>query len=339
MFIVEIGIFQNGLKYIAGEKGWSQSTSLIICLVIFSYVYIGGFKGVLITDVLQLLIFFGALLTLGLNLDSFQFTEIDLAIKNNLSISNFIWIGIASFLVGFCWITCIPEIWIRLSTLKTIDEARKSVLFSGIGWPFAVISPLIIVFFSGIEFQIPISQDAAYHLWQIILQKSESAIITWSFVGLLVTAVFTTLDTIIMSATQLLFFMSKDNTVLRKMIGGDVRYSGIILLFLAFGIGIRLDSSTSAALGLYAGSIPIILFTLCYIQPEVSKRFNITIPNRIHILPMLFDPFVVGFVQDEFRSQEPSFHVIPIYVLLRQVVVMTICALYFVIRRRVRNEN
>ncbi|MCP4703598.1 MAG: hypothetical protein GY865_03230 [candidate division Zixibacteria bacterium] len=292
--IVEISILKAGAEILFPGDLWAIASVYIIVIIAALYVYVGGFKGVLVTDVVQLILMAVAA--------SFIISEISFKgagnyIINHLIAADFITTIIAVFGYGIAALTfggSAPELWKRVITLKSKKKINCSSWFSA---PLVIIAgffPVLIMIMSDIDPNIVSSLEDTFIIWKNILSNNV-ALFSASFIILLVTAVFTTIDTQSITIGQLLRILGKMNKPLSKMLFSsiDVRKWMVLSMIVALAIGVRINLEICMYIGAYAISLTIPLFILTHIEHKFSLANGLSIPKKAYIIAIVLSLFAI----------------------------------------------
>ena len=131
MCITEVGALKNFIIFSLDDDFYNFLIIYVTLFCSISYVYVGGFYGVLITDMIQAVIIVIALVSniVIFALDSSNTIKIDiyivekLCIKNTLETAVF---AVGTLILSVCWFGAAPEIWKRIITLNKKNRGKKN---------------------------------------------------------------------------------------------------------------------------------------------------------------------------------------------------------------------
>jgi Na+/proline symporter len=136
--VVLVALFSQfiaGAKILAELTTLSYSTSLLIlCITVMIYTVIGGFKAVVFTDIIQLLIILILLGLLGYLMTSssiFSLISASIAVDQTPPLKTIL----GFFMIGILMPFFSAELWQRVYAAKDIQTVRKSLIISAIVFP------------------------------------------------------------------------------------------------------------------------------------------------------------------------------------------------------------
>ncbi len=269
MTITEISAFNNVMETFMPHDAWASFIIYLVILSVGAYVFISGFRGVLVTDSLQTIVLIVALFVVLFSLDN---AKIDNGFSKFFMLSRFgntIAIIIGASLLCFAWFSSAPEILKRITTLRDYSDVAKAIGFSKMFVPIVLSFPIVIVVLAGIYPGFEGDTTVAYSVWLRILD-SRDGLLPSAFLILITTAFFTTVDTYIITYLQMIFIV-RNNTILEKIIP-SIRNSSFIFILLCFAIAIQLSPIMNGIIGIYAAALTIPLFMIVYIYPLLMKK-------------------------------------------------------------------
>jgi Na+/proline symporter len=277
MCVTEIGALKN---FIETNLDKSYYNSLILYVTVFcsiAYVYVGGFRGVLITDLIQTgIIVMATVLNLVLFIADNK-VVIDPASK---FINAFCTQGtdktvlfvLGTSVLSVAWFSSAPEVWKRIVTLEKKKSAQKIFFWLKILLPFIMSMPVLYMMLSAHHPTGQISHETAYNLWGDVFLASDNRMISALFVVLITTAFFSTIDTYMVTCAQFIHnarALFKDDFI-ELFFKANPRRTSVLFVLVAFYIGIQLNTNFNAILGISAASVAIGLFYTMHIEKRIS---------------------------------------------------------------------
>lgn len=318
MTTTEIAAFNNILPQFFHSDSWSPLVIYIVIFSVLSYVYISGFKGVLVTDTLQTVII---IISLVFMLREIIIAERIIEYHRFVKLPNVgdgIAISIGAFILCFTWFSSSPEIWYRINTLKYHADVIKTTKFSMLLLPIIFILSFLVAVLSGM---IPLfhgNTTQAFEVWKTIV-SNHTNVFLFLFLIIVVTAFFTTIDTYAITYSQITYTIQGSN-ILEKLLPKNVRLSTIVFIMICTALGVRLTPILNGILGVYAACLVIPMFIHIYVYPYLRRK-------NINLIPALSPVFhVVGAVSYTLFTYKIlildksyahlSYPLIPIYILL-----------------------
>jgi len=271
LFIVYFGYLLNqfiaGSSVLATISGWSYETSLLFSsLVILVYLFLGGFKSVVKTDIFQYLVFMFLLILASFFMLRKQPVTSDLFVSSGMGVS----LMVAFVLYGVFYVFSASEMWQRVYAAKDDAVIRKGFLWSSAlvlitGLVLAVLGLVAKVHFPGIEPK----EAAAYGLLHLLPQ---------SVAGLALILIFAA---IMSSADTLIFVLS--SSIAKDYFGRFQKLSmhRFIRLTRTF---IILVSVLGAVFAYFFRDLIAVLLTVAGVQfslvPVIIGSFHWKIKNR-----------------------------------------------------------
>lgn len=268
MAVTEIAAFHNAIVYYFPNDLWTELITYFALIIITAYIFISGFKGALITDLLQMIFIIVIVIAIVFSLkDSANIIEVNELIKFP-PISQIILYSIGSIIICITWFSSSPEIIQRVLSLKNIKNAHGVLTLSMFLFPLIILVPLLIMTLSGIYPVLNGDSEEAYKVWFYFFERS-SNIIPILFFMLITAAFFTTVNTYMISLSQIIHSI-KGKNILEKFFPKNVRYASILIFALALFISTKLNIKLNSILGVYAGSLMIPNFMMIYIYPKIT---------------------------------------------------------------------
>ena len=270
MLTTEIAAFNNVISVFIKNDFWASYIVYFIIITVVAYVYLSGFKGVLVTDTIQtlmivilliLMIFFTSSLDISKNVS-------EIFLLPPLKDASILIIG--ATLICIAWFSTSPEIWFRVISLRNKKDVKKTMSLAMFFLPIVIALPFVIIIFTELTPQFHGDSTVAFEVWANIFEKNNE-IIFILFLSLMITAFFTTLDTFIITFSQILYCI-KDNNVLEKFLPSNPRYFSIIFTMVCLLIGLELQPIFNGIIGIYAGCLMIPVFMLTYVYPFLQKK-------------------------------------------------------------------
>jgi len=271
--------------------------SIAILAVCYSYVYIGGYRGVLITDHLQLLVMIGFF---GLLCYHADWGLIWMGFSNHLGgqfgpfgLHERILLHLSSFSGAAFLIVLPPDNWIRTVGTLNRDVAVRSVYWA-VGLGTVTGCCLILVgtsFASLLPFKSAVAGQVSLELLKLLASNS-SAGISVSFFAALTCVLLTTLDTFVILQQQLYFEVisrSRADSGIGYLAEylfrwSQIRVFSLVLLTFAAGVSLLIGdqyiySFGTATMSLIAILTPAILIEL------LPRRFRKRLRENKSIIP------------------------------------------------------
>ncbi len=311
MGAAEIASFDKIIGTLLVHDEWAP---YILYIVIFStvcYVFISGFRGVLITDTIQTIIIFlvsGVILYYVFSAPDFQWPEFSKIIVCPPNLGDALIFFVGLFIVCFSWYGTAPEVWVRLITLNTEEQGKKTINWSIFLLPIITGMPIVILIFFHYLPMYSGDSSAAFHAWRTIFSSIPQNSILAFFLILLTTAFFTTLDTFIITYSQLFKIVENEiNPKLRKSLPKTRTFS-IIYILLCLTVGIRLSITSYSIVGAYVASLPIFFFIQIYVYPYLRNNGKIQPDTIISHWVQLIALVPIIFYSHYLMGQEPIAH-------------------------------
>ncbi len=334
-FISEIGALNNGLQIIGHTDLWGDLTVYILAIIAIIYVYVGGFKGVLTTDILQIGFLIAALITcfyatsLSPEFDVSNIFNKALQTVYSHEPSRVIWGSIATFLVAITWLSSAPEMFMRLLSIKP-QKVNWVISSSWVGFFFALLIPIFLILASNLPCSSEDGFGAAFSLWGEYLYNQRNPLVSLSFIFIIVSAAITTLDTILITTFQLLQCLRKRyDTVQDKFQEKHLRLFLSLFFYLLVLLGGSLPLGENILIGIFTYSMMIPLFIMQFISPRVFKGMKK--PTNSYLIALLvIAPSIIYAMNHQFKIESANYHFIPIIIAIVHIVHL---AIYFGIQK------
>ncbi len=315
-FVSEVGALKNGLKLIGHADLWGDVTAYILAILAILYVYVGGFRGVLKTDILQMLFLLTAL-TIFCSISLLFGLETGNEIKENIQLTPFdpdvsrlILGSIAIVIVAVTWLSSAPEMFIRLLSI-TPKKVSRVIFYSGIGFFFALAIPIVFILVSRVTYPTADGFSAAFSLWERYLYEQSNWVVTIAFVFIIVSAAITTLDTMIITTLQLIQCARKKFQIISDQLPERyLRKILLVLFYLLILVGVRLPFRINILIGVFTYSMMIPIFFMQFISPRIFKTSRK--PNFSYFIVLVIVSFVIYFIDPYFSIARLNYHAVPI---------------------------
>lgn len=209
MLATEVAVLRGALRFFLGvDKAELVMLLGAIIAVCISYVYIGGFRGVLVTDYFQLLVviaFIGSVLPHVVRLDLFESIPTPTVAAIHWTPTSLVILHIGAFFGAFAWTAGNLDQWFR--TLGTLPEptARRTLRLAAIVIYTCTILPILAGSVAAARGLPPsIGNTASLHLL-LALWQTEDPTGRFLFVATIGCAALTTLNTYVMTMQQLYY--------------------------------------------------------------------------------------------------------------------------------------
>ncbi len=188
-------------------------------------------------------------------------------------------IGVSLMCLG--WVSSGPEIWKRLTTLPRLQMAKQAILGSAFIIPVIFFIPMVWLIVSGITVSPDADQTAAYDVWKELLTDQGPYVVIFVLCAM-VTALFTTIDTYLITYGQLMesFPKSPGRKMISLVSSNNPRAAGPWIIIAALLIGTQIGPRTLATLGCFGFSLVIPMFFIIHVHPFFKKSFP-----KAHIRP------------------------------------------------------
>jgi Na+/proline symporter len=305
MLTTELSVLRVFLQYLFNLPPPEVLVLLfMILLVCYAYVFIGGFRAVLITDYFQLIVvltFLGFLLA-SADLNFVRHIPSPAVAKVHWTLAQQVILHIGCFVGSFSWTFANIDQWYRTAGTLPIKAARSVLINSVLALCAATIIPVLAGSYALRQHGIPAgtTNDISLIIVQNLLKKSNTTL-RISFSMALICAALTTLNTYIMTFQQIYFEFSirvNARNHLKYLLEYLVKWRqvrGVGLLFTALCFLVSLFVPNVYAFGVFAlcgfiFSVPFLLsqaFRKNLIVSRLSARSTIGLGSSIILFPLL----------------------------------------------------
>jgi len=212
MLATEVAVLRGALRFfLSVDEAQLVLLILVVIAVCVSYVYIGGFRGVLVTDYFQLLViiaFVGSVLPHVLRRDLFASIPPPTVAAIRWTLPSLILLHIGAFCGAFAWTAGNLDQWLRTMGTLRDPTARRTLRFAAIVIYLSTILP-VLAGSVAIALGLPrsIGNTASLHLL-LALWHSSDATGRFLFVMAIGCAALTTLNTYVMTMQQIYYEFS-----------------------------------------------------------------------------------------------------------------------------------
>ena len=214
VFIGTLGLEIFGVTYLIHKLGFNtrpmtMMIAVIFAIILISYATKGGFKAVVKTDIIQIILISVAIGIL-IYATSLYYSSHQIVINNNISqgllksnfFSDWIWI-ISMFIIFFPFQISVMDMWQRLAAVNgSIKMVKKMVVFDSIGFLVAYSLPI----FMGII--VSLTNDNIANINDVffipIIQTLNPFLVAFLYAGL-IAAIFSTADTLLVCSSHSFF--------------------------------------------------------------------------------------------------------------------------------------
>lgn len=339
MIITEISAFNFIINTFLINDPWAPFIVYIVILSALSYVFISGFRGVLVTDTLQTIVILSLFIFIfssipKINISSDLTVYFKLPPKLDTAI-----IILAGILLCPALFSSVPEIWLRVVTLKKNKDGRRAISFAMFLLPFIAVLPVALIIISGISPIFKGDSSVAFDIWRGIFHGRQNIILIF-FLMVLATAFFTTIDTLIITYSQIIY-MIKGNNLLERFLPKNERTSSIIFILLGLIISKNLSPILHSVLAVYVGALPIYLFMMIYVYPSLKNKKIIYSITNVSFWLQLFSALPIILVAENIIHKKNISHLayplIPIAVAFVELISLLINIVYNFGKRRKKN--
>ncbi len=337
LLIAEMSVLYHAVNVMFGGGFWPVSTVVVVAVSSLAYVYAGGFRGVLYTDVGQVLIMVAAIGILayehlevnGMSIEAVEFIRTD-----GLDVGSFC-AGCA--VLSFCWFSASPEIWMRVVSLKTRKSMRTSILLAIpiIICLFAL--PVLLISAGEVLGETHYSHVDAYLVWKKLITES-SSLVALATMGLIVSAVFTTLDTFIISIGQFSHNIAchHGESGAGEFVRRNLRPIMVLIVILCCGISTKISTSWYALVGVYGVCMTVPLFFFVYVFPRVERTKDV-IAGWWYLAPLPVTAVLAYYLTDfDQTHMRVKWEIMPLSLFAAYALVALVCR-HISIKRRGKN--
>jgi Na+/proline symporter len=288
MIATELAVLRGFLRFFTELPELELAVLLaMIALVCFSYVFIGGFRGVLVTDYFQLLV---VIAFLGLLVAKFCLGPITLSVPSMTTAAirwtprTLVLLHVGVFVGTFAWVLANVDQWLRTVGTLSPPDANKALRIAAVVTFVAAIVPILVGSSALVHGLAPtVGNEASLHL-SLALWRTGGTTLQFVFVSALTCAALTTLNTYIISIQQLYyeFTVRMVAETHRQYIAEwllkwrGVRLVGFLSLALAFMISFGISARMVYAVGVgalcgFVFFVPVVIYELV---PRAHRFFR-----------------------------------------------------------------
>jgi hypothetical protein len=209
MLITELTVLRTFMHFLTGLPALELLLTVgVIAFVCFAYVFIGGFRAVLLTDYFQLLVVVAFVGVWAASLVGTTLVRLPAATVSRLDLSPFriTLLHLGTFMGALAWMFASADQWYRTFGTLPLRSARRVAVGAAVALSLLVIVPVIAGSSAVLRRDIPpaISNGISLHLVRELLRDSAPAV-QFLFAMALVCAALTTLNTYIITFQQLYY--------------------------------------------------------------------------------------------------------------------------------------
>lgn len=328
VMVLEYSILKEFMSLALGNNDLSVFLFILtISIFCITFITVGGYSGVLWTDIFQLILFIGALIFLIINApDSLLHKSLGALSAKNFSLNGklpaFVWV-----LIAFSYFAAFPDAWVRnFSSLFSMgDKKVKSPIYLIMSFAFIIIALLLItsLTFSSLSnkthfsYKFDINTTINYYSARFshIINDSERFYTGWFALGAFLSVFLTTINTWMIGYLQHVSIYKNRKPKLYRLLSNP-----IYLIVLVTLLGFMVSSKILLYVGLFwfpLGFINILLF----LRAAFPRMKNIC-STRLLLVAAIAGIFSTGLTEIIWTSclQENAYLVI----LLSYVSILTI---------------
>jgi len=326
----EISVFRGGLA-VFDKSALIPFATLVLLAITYAYVFLGGFRGVLLTDVVQMATIVISFIAFFITI--FITSSSQSRVHSLPSIENFTWydvtcMGISAVFIGTSMWSSSPEVWIRVITLRGSSEAKSAIQWAFIGTIIVLLLPVLLVAYAAPTPAASIDLTEAFTVWTEVLSTAKIWILPYIFLLILINAIFTTIDTYILTFEQLLYIMRSEFAIFETALAGRLRLAAPIFIAVSFVASMRLDNRVLFLVGAMSISLPLVLFGLVHLSPFMKSNhgwvFWTPIVAGLSVLPITHALILKG---------RPVYYLVPLAVVVSQLLIFGAVVLYDIFKR------
>ena len=271
VMVLEYSILKEFISLALGNNEWSLLLFIItISIFCITFITVGGYSGVLWTDLFQLFLFISALVFLIMNApDTLLHKSLGAMNAKNFSLVGklpaFVWV-----LIAFSYFAAFPDAWVRnFSSLFSVgDKKVKSPIYLFVSFVFILIALLLITSLSfsrladkvQFSYKFDINTTINYYSARFtdIISDSEHFYAGWFALGAFLSVFLTTINTWLIGYLQHISIYKNRKPKLYKFLANPMYLIAFVTLS-----GFMLSSKTLLYVGLFwfpLGFVNILLF-------------------------------------------------------------------------------
>lgn len=325
-FVTELAVFKAAVLTFEDEPLVNDLSSLFLIVMISAYVYLSGFKGVLVTDFLQFalifLSFLGMLYILYINdTKGFHFS---ISSMDMITSKDRILMGVATFFVSVSFLSSIPEILVRIMTIKNKRTAKRTAIYACVGVFVLLTFPVIVLMINEGEPLESIQLTEVFKIWETIINDESNMIFGWLVMIIIVAAIFTTIDTYILTCEQVVFLGTEVPHKYSVFLKNNFRYFSMAFILASVLMANHLSQWVQMIIGSMSISFPILLYFMIHFFPKFGIK---KVPDFVYYIPLIIVFLITPWVLGQIQQNKPTYYFIPITTGVSQILVATIYVL------------